>query len=144
MNYGICNLSNIPLRAEAGDSSEMVSQVLFGDHFEVIKKSKQWLKVKLAFDNYQGWIDTKQCIGISKEYYDKLNNAPLIMSNSIVDIIEDNDKNLTSIVLGTRLPFYNKKYFDLNGNKYIYEGEVSNSTISKKGIVKTAWPGPIP
>ncbi|RYZ99310.1 MAG: hydrolase Nlp/P60, partial [Moraxellaceae bacterium] len=29
--FGICNLGNIPLRAEASDRSEIVSQVLFGE-----------------------------------------------------------------------------------------------------------------
>jgi hypothetical protein len=30
MQYGICNLSIIPLRIEPNDTTEMVSQVLFG------------------------------------------------------------------------------------------------------------------
>ena len=58
--FGICNLSNIPLRAENSDRSEIVSQVLFGEHFEVLEQIKQWTKIKLHFDNYEGWIDTKQ------------------------------------------------------------------------------------
>jgi hypothetical protein len=34
MEYGICNLAVVPLRAEPSDRSEMVSQVLFGESFE--------------------------------------------------------------------------------------------------------------
>ena len=58
--YGICNLAIIPLRSEPHDISEMVSQVLFGDHFEVLETHKNWSKIKLFFDNYEGWVDTKQ------------------------------------------------------------------------------------
>ena len=36
MNYGICNLSIVPLRLEASDTSEMVSQVIYGDVFKVL------------------------------------------------------------------------------------------------------------
>ena len=36
--FGVCNLAIIPLRAEASDKSEIVSQVLFGEHFEVLEQ----------------------------------------------------------------------------------------------------------
>ena len=39
--FGICNLANIPLRFEPNDRSEIVSQVLFGEHFIVLEKTKQ-------------------------------------------------------------------------------------------------------
>ena len=47
MLYGICNLSIVPLRIEASDTSEMVSQVLFGEHFKVLEKRKKWSKIRL-------------------------------------------------------------------------------------------------
>ncbi|HBS53138.1 MAG TPA: hydrolase Nlp/P60, partial [Flavobacterium sp.] len=40
--FGICNLAIIPVRAEPSDRSEIVSQVLFGEHFEVVEELKQW------------------------------------------------------------------------------------------------------
>ncbi len=140
MNYGLCNLSIIPLRAEPDDKSELVSQVLFGDSFEVIGKSKQWLKITLAFDGYQGWIDSKQCIKLTKKQYEKLKDSPIIVSNELVDFIEDETTNeLISIILGSRLPFYKKKSLDLNGENYLFEGTTSGSISSKGSIVKTAF-----
>ena len=35
MQYGLCYLSVVALRSEASDSSELVSQVLYGDYFKV-------------------------------------------------------------------------------------------------------------
>lgn len=140
MNYGLCNLSNIPLRIEPDDRSEMVSQVLFGDHFEVIGKSKQWLKIKLAFDDYRGWIDNKQFLKITKKLYEKLDNSSIVVSSELIDFIEDVDTNeLISIILGSRLPFYTKNSLDLNGKKYSFEGNTSGSVSSKESIVKTAF-----
>ena len=66
MQYGICNLSIIPLRIEPADTSEMVSQILYGEHFKVLEIRKNWTKVRLAFDKYEGWIDTKQYILIEE------------------------------------------------------------------------------
>ena len=51
MLYGICNLSTVPLRASTIDSSEMLSQVLFGETFEIIEEEKEWSKIRLSFDN---------------------------------------------------------------------------------------------
>jgi hypothetical protein len=45
--FAICNLSAIPMRLEPSDRSEIVSQVLFGEHFEIIEKVKQCSKIKL-------------------------------------------------------------------------------------------------
>ena len=58
--FGICNLSIVPVRAEASDRSEQVTQLLFGEHFKIIEMTAKWMHVELAYDNYIGWIDTKQ------------------------------------------------------------------------------------
>jgi len=140
MNYGICNLSNIPLRSEPNDRSEIISQLLFGDHFVVLDSSKQWLKIKLAFDNYQGWIHNNQYLKITKTYFDKLEKSPLVVSSELVDFVENNNSNdLVSILLGSRLPLYNKNSLDIGGVKFSYEGKTSSSVSSKDNIVKTAF-----
>lgn len=138
MNYGICNLSVIALRVEADDRSEMVSQLLFGDHFKILEKSKQWFKIKLAFDDYEGWIDNKQCLKINKKHYEKLTEEPIIVSNELIDFIEDEDQKLFTIVLGSRLPHYADKIFNLNENKYSFEGNIAGMPSTKEVIVNTA------
>ena len=60
MLFGICNLSIVPLRTLAADTSEMSSQLLFGEHFEILEKQKDWSKIRLAFDHFEGFIDNKQ------------------------------------------------------------------------------------
>ena len=138
MNYGICNLSIIALRVEADDRSEMVSQLLFGDHFKILEKSKQWFKIKLAFDDYEGWIDSKQCLKINKKDYEKLTKEPIIVSNELIDFIEDENQKLFTIVLGSRLPHYADKKFNLNENKYSFEGNIAGMPSNKEVIVNTA------
>ena len=69
MQYGICNLSIVPLRFEPSDNSELVSQVLYGEYFKVLEQRKNWSKIRLAFDNYEGWIDNKQYLEIDENNY---------------------------------------------------------------------------
>ncbi|MCS6992103.1 MAG: C40 family peptidase [Chitinophagales bacterium] len=60
MSYAICELTAIPLRAEASHRSEMVSQLLFGEMAEVIRHEKEWLLLRSLYDQYEGWCWKKQ------------------------------------------------------------------------------------
>lgn len=139
MDYGICNLSNIPLRSQPDHTSEMLSEVLFGDHFKIIGISGQWLKIKLAFDEYEGWVHTLQCIAIEETYYTKLNDSLLVFSNNLVDFIEDESKKLYTVVLGSRLPDFTKGKFNLADMAYAFEGTTISGKKSKDELVQTAF-----
>lgn len=62
MKKAICLLSVVPIRAEDADTSEIVSQLLFGEAVEIIEYSTKpnWIKIKNIFDGYEGWVDPKQ------------------------------------------------------------------------------------
>jgi len=139
MNYGICNLSAIPLRIEPNDRSEMVSQILFGEHFKVIDKSKQWRKVRLSFDKYEGWIDVKQYLEITKEYYQRLDKETTTVSSQLVDFISGKKNELIPIVLGSTLPFLKNNRFKLAGKEYNFEGQVTAKKGTKNDIIKTTF-----
>ena len=87
MDYGICNLSIVPLRAEASDASEMVTQVLYGEHFKVLESRKKWSRIRLAFDKYEGWIDNKQFLNISEADYLNFDKTNLKLSSDLVDFV---------------------------------------------------------
>jgi cell wall-associated NlpC family hydrolase len=63
--FAFCALSVIPLRKEAKDSAEQVSQMLFGEPLEVLEYTKPWLKVRGFLDGYEGYIDHKQVIALT-------------------------------------------------------------------------------
>ncbi|MCK9270361.1 MAG: C40 family peptidase [Bacteroidales bacterium] len=73
--FGFCNLSCVPLRAAASHRSEMVSQLLFGDTFEIMGTEGSWLAVQCSHDDYQGFIDDRQCLLISDKEYQQLQQA---------------------------------------------------------------------
>ena len=41
MLFGICLLSIVPMRAEPKDTSELVSQVIYGESFKIIRTEIQ-------------------------------------------------------------------------------------------------------
>src|ERR1700733_6935693 len=76
MEYGICNLSIIPLRAEDNERSEQVSQVLFGEIFEIKEWKDNWVKIITSFDNYSGWIGRLQFITLGHLAYKRFKQTP--------------------------------------------------------------------
>lgn len=131
MKYGLCNLSVIPLRSEADDTSEMVSQVLYGETFKVLESSKKWTRISLSYDDYEGWIDNKQFLLISKDDYTSLGKLSLMLSSNLVDIIITAKKELFSICLGSHI----------NTTIYLnhkFEGNSISGSQPKSGIIESA------
>ena len=56
-NFGYCFLSISPIRAEAKDEAEIVSQLLFGEPVRIIHLNNNWVEIITEKDNYQGFID---------------------------------------------------------------------------------------
>ncbi|MBJ2172668.1 C40 family peptidase [Aureibaculum sp. A20] len=139
MKYGICNLSTIPLRMIADHTSEMISQILFGDHYKVLQENKEWVKIRLEFDHCEGWIESIQHTEVSEDYYDDLNNSETIVTNELVDFIEDEKHRLSSVLLGSRLPFYAEQSFNLLDEAFIFEGNITSQKRSKASIINSAF-----
>ncbi len=135
--FAICNLSSIPLRIEPNDRSEIVSQVLFGEHFEVVEKDNQWSKIKLHYDNYEGWVDSKQYQIISKENYDTLCKEAIILNSDLVEYISAPNNILIPITLGASLSFLNHN--DINIYNYEFEGLKASGIKPKSSIVDTSY-----
>ena len=54
-NYPIINLYN-----KKSAVSKIVTQMLYGENFTVLKKFRNWYKIKLHTDNYVGFINRKK------------------------------------------------------------------------------------
>ena len=104
MKYGISELSIIAVREQPSDKSEMINQILFGEHFEVLKEEVKWSYIQLAHDKYEGWICNKQWLEIQEETFKKLNRETPSITTDIVDIIKK--ETTQKIVIGSILPFY--------------------------------------
>ena len=105
--FGICNLANIPLRIEPSDRSELISQVLFGEHFTVLEEVPRWTKVKLAFDDYEGWICNKQFKFISSQQFDQLSEDCIVLNSDLIEYITGANNVLIPIPLGASISFLN-------------------------------------
>lgn len=135
--FGICNLANIPLRFEPSDRSEIVSQVLFGEHFMVLEQEKQWTKIKLQFDEYEGWIDTKQYQPISENAYHQLSTDTIILNSDLVEYVSAPNNLLMPIPLGSSLSFLH--HSDINKDNFDFEGMKISGIKPKSNLINTAF-----
>ncbi len=135
--FGLCNLSNIPLRFEPNDRSEILSQVLFGDHFLVLEKQKQWIKIQLQFDDYIGWVDEKQFQYISEIEFEQLSCETIVLNADLVEYITTDDNFLMPITLGSSLSFLSHNKINTKG--FVFEGLRTSGIKPKSDLIKTAF-----
>ena len=135
--FGICNLAIIPLRFEPSDKSEIVSQVLFGEHFEVLEQLRQWSKIKLQYDDYEGWVDSKQYQIISESEYNQLSEDAIVLNADLVEYITAPNNLLLPITLGSSLSFLN--HGDINTSNFNFEGTKISGTKTKDCLLNTAF-----
>jgi len=123
---GICRLGIVPVRADANDQAEIVTQLLFGDHYSIIKFSddNKWLFIVVEFDQYEGWIDAKQHTEISEDYFNHLSGTEFKISTDINSTILYK-KRLLQIVIGSVLPISSSELFEVN-EQYAFNGTSKN------------------
>src|SRR5262245_20144482 len=105
IHYGVCRLAVVPVRAEASHISEQVTQLLFGDHYEVLSLSndKQWGQIRVYSDQCEGWIDWRQHHDITEEYFQQINKSEYKITMDVATPVLYKKSPLT-IVMGSIVP----------------------------------------
>lgn len=124
VSFGVCRLSLIPVRSEPSHRSEQVTQLLFGDHYEVIALDKEWVRIKIFADHYEGWIDIKQHHTIGREYFEYLNRAEFKITTDLTSGLLYN-KNPILILLGSLIPITSTELFRME-EQFAFNGEAKN------------------
>jgi hypothetical protein len=135
--FGICNLAIIPLRFEPSDKSEIVSQVLFGEHFEILEQFKQWARIKMQYDGYEGWVDSKQFQLISESNFNQLSEDAIIVNADLIEYITAPNNLLIPIPLASSLSFLN--HSEINTVNFDFEGTKISGIKPKKELINTAF-----
>jgi len=109
---------------EPSDKAEIGSQLLFGDAFTASKKSddSKWLYIETLYDEYLGWVDTKQIKEVSNEYFNTFKNTPSPLSKGLMGLIKG-EKRFFPIVMGSTLPLFKNNIIRIDEDYYEYEGE---------------------
>jgi cell wall-associated NlpC family hydrolase len=129
MQTGICHLSLVPLRADPTSKSEQVSQVLFGETYDIIDQTADWTKITTHLDNYTGWIAENQlCIWDQKDMSPRLvHRFPCLIA---LDEISNIPVHLPPGSLLHQLELQENGKATFTINKYKYSAQLTESDLS--------------
>lgn len=135
MERYICENIFVPLRVMPSHKSEMMSQILFGEKFNIIDKSGTWIKIETLFDKYTGWIDTDH----QQNTIDDENTQGKVLNRSLQCFKNDKTKIILEAGCEVYNPDFEKKIFTIGKNIFKTESEFDISFIlPDKSLTDTA------
>jgi hypothetical protein len=137
--FGFCNIAVIPVRAAANHRSEMVTQLLFGEAYQIIdtKCTAGWVEIKTHFDDYTGYIDVQQVVLIHQSSWEKyyLGKKYDILSSQTA--ILDKKRNISFLIpAGSSLPVCDEKTIRLGAEIFEIQEQQQECTISLQEKIK--------
>lgn len=101
MDKGICSVTVAPVRAEASDRAEIVTEILFGESADILEVNKNWTRIKMHYDGYEGWMDTKQLRPVADDILAK--RKVTVVTEDFSSVMMNDGKTLLS--MGSEVEF---------------------------------------
>lgn len=101
-------LSTLPIiniRKEPSERSELVTQVLFGELYEVLDSRSDWLLIRCTFDEYEGWLSLSQHSDIAVNEQQTISR--LLVSCPFIEVRTENGVNNLLPFGSSIAPLYN-------------------------------------
>lgn len=133
MAFFICVVPVSPMRAEPSHRSEQVSQLLFGELCELLERTKDFVKIRVVYDNYEGWCQENQL----EEVPDETHSTNVKLAGDWVNELFFNDQ-LMHIPFGSSLPQSGL----IAKNKVEYKGaaiDVEKNSMNKELLQKVSF-----
>jgi len=126
IDFGVTRLSVIPVRATASNRAEQTTQLLFGEHYEILEQTvdRKWFRIRIAFDHYEGWIDSRQHHSISAEYFEYMDRAEFKITTDLMSSLLYN-KSPLPILIGSMIPISSSELFKME-EQFAFNGEAKN------------------
>lgn len=141
MEFGIINLSIVPVRSEPSDRSEMVTQLLFGELLAIEEQRNGWAAIRNVYDNYEGWMDLKQICLIDEEEFNRLNKYPPCYVNDLVEVVHDlGTYDVIPVMMGSLIRNLQENVFIVGDRKFEYTGQYicSGEGVSLQSVLEHA------
>ena len=106
MKFGITHLAQISMREEPSHKSQLVSQLLFGDAYQIEEVLGDWLKIKTLDCGYEGYIDRKLWNEMHEEDAAEYPSLNKYMVTDYLIFIKEFETNITfPVFIGSSFPY---------------------------------------
>ena len=114
--------------------SELSTQILYGEKFKVLSKSKGWIKIKTDFDNYTGFIKNTSFLKSLKPTH-KIFSTKSIIYKKIKSNFYKTQKNLyfSSSIQNLQ---YKNGYIKFEENKWVKKNNLKEINHIEKNYIK--------
>ena len=124
------NLSVINVYNKKNTKSKLVTQILYGESFKIIKKSGSWIKIKNDTDNYKGFIKKKY-------FFSKQKNTHKVCNISAKLYSKPNSKIRKNLSFGSKIKVIKKKgNFYKFDNLWIKKNDLKEINYKTKDLFK--------
>jgi hypothetical protein len=142
-NFGICRQAYIPMRAEASERSEQISQVLFGELFILLETNSEtnFSFVKLDFDGYSGWIDTKTITFLDEINFNQYKNKNQYHSKKAFNFLKNKIQDSSHMLIGAGSTFHEGEHqIEILKQFYVVPEHIFDTEIPdlRKGLQESA------
>ena len=93
----------VPMRAEASERAEMVTQLLWGEPVEIFETKEKWSLVRSMVDDYQGWVNTIMIKVYAEEVFKHLIDAPFTVVSEDTSCLLDSNIHPSLLPTGSFL-----------------------------------------
>jgi len=122
MKYGITHLSQISMRKEPTHKAQLVSQLLFGDLYQIEEFIGDWLRIRILECNYEGFIEKKVWNEISENDATEYVSQPKYFVNDYLIFIKDIKSNITfPVFMGSSFPYPHDNTLILGNSMFLVE-----------------------
>ncbi len=105
----------VPLRTAPAETSEMCSQLLYGEQVEVLDTQPRWLHVRCRTDGYTGWCDRKMLQTLTPGMEDAFRQAQWRTVRTALCACLTRDGHRMWLPGGSRIPFIGTDAYPLGG-----------------------------
>jgi gamma-D-glutamyl-L-lysine dipeptidyl-peptidase len=129
MEFGVCLLSAAAVRERPDHRYEMVSQLLFGEMFEILEQRNGWYHIRMIYDNYQGWVPVDQAEKLDYDEYIALKNHPPMITGDLLSFIQDKTQQTSfPVSAGCSVYFPDNGNISLGGRVFHYPGQIIDAS----------------
>lgn len=132
MKFGVALASMIPLRKEPAHQAEIITQILFGELYQIRGEQGDWFYIQSEWDGYEGWINENQSVRITEQEFIRLLNVSSHISLDLVQLLaNETRKTVFPVLLGSSLRGLVNHSFTMNGEHYVFDGQVSEDSVAE-------------
>ncbi len=134
MKNNFLKASVVNINSKPSINSEVTSQILYGEKFQILSKNKRWIKIKTNYDNYIGYIKkdkfnhkfkpTHKIYKLKSKIFRRVNSKFLATTDFL------------SFASGVEIKSTKKNYIEFEKNRWINKNDLKKINHYEKNYIK--------